>query len=363
MKYSLHHVDGLKFDLLPDSDEGQEYGVLFYDNKSKETLYQTVIKPNSWAKLNRRYLSDIHIIVKKGNKEVKRIKLLDEIRGKKVFINFESKALGDTIAWMPYCEEFRKFYNCKVVVSTFHNYLFEKEYKNIEFVGRGVVVHNIVGMYDIGWFYDREREPTSPNMIPLQQAASNILNLPHKEIVPEIDFIPSSRPIEGKYVCISTESTARLKYWDYWQDMIDFLNMKGYKVVEVSKGETPLNNLYPISDKSLKNVMNLISHSDFFMGLSSGLSWLAWALKKRVYMIANFSNADHEFTSNCVRITNTDVCHGCWNNPLFKFNRGDFYWCPEHEDTPMAFQCHKSITPDMVIKELVLRESIFYLNQ
>ena len=55
-------------------------------------------------------------------------------KGKKVFISFESSSLGDTISWVPYCEEFRKKHNCEVVVSTFKNFLFEKTYPNLKFV-------------------------------------------------------------------------------------------------------------------------------------------------------------------------------------------------------------------------------------
>jgi autotransporter strand-loop-strand O-heptosyltransferase len=98
--------------------------------------------------------------------------------------------------------------------------------------------------------------------------------------------------------------------------------------------------------------MNVIHHSEFFIGLSSGLSWLAWALEKHVVMISNFTEENHEFTSNTTRITNTNVCNGCWNNPMFKFDKGDWNWCPEHKDTIRQFECHKSITPQMVINKI-----------
>jgi autotransporter strand-loop-strand O-heptosyltransferase len=210
----------------------------------------------------------------------------------------------------------------------------------------------------LGWFFEVNREPVPPQTIPLQQAATNILNLPYREIIPEIDFSPSEKPIQGKYVAISTQSTAALKFWDYWQDLIDMLVARGYKVVEVSKDKTDYKNVEYVQDKSIPNVMNLIYHSEFYIGLSSGLSWLSWALHKRVYMIANFSLADHEFTTNCIRITDTSICHGCWNNPLFKFNRGDNLWCPEHEDTPQAFECHKKINATKVMKTIELNENL-----
>jgi len=69
-------------------------------------------------------------------------------------------------------------------------------------------------------------------------------------------------------------------------------------------------------------------------------------------MISNFTTPDHEFQSNCIRIVNKDVCNGCWNNPVFKFNKGDWNWCPEHEDTPRHFECHKSISMETVLEAI-----------
>ena len=101
-----------------------------------------------------------------------------------------------------------------------------------------------------------------------------------------------------------------------------------------------------ISDDSIDNTTNVIYHSEFVIGLSSGLSWLSWALGKHVVMISNFTEANHEFNINCTRITNPLVCNGCWNNPKFKFDKGDWYWCPEHKGTERQFECHKTISPE-----------------
>jgi hypothetical protein len=65
-------------------------------------------------------------------------------------------------------------------------------------------------------------------------------------------------------------------------------------------------------------------------------------------MIANFTEKEHEFNINTTRIVKTDVCHGCWNKPEHKFDKGDWFWCPEKKN----FECHISITGDMVINEV-----------
>jgi autotransporter strand-loop-strand O-heptosyltransferase len=126
----------------------------------------------------------------------------------------------------------------------------------------------------------------------------------------------------------------------------------GYKVINVSKEDNPFRNVTKIKDSSIENTINYIYHSEFFIGLSSGLSWLAWGLNKKIVMISNFTEENHEFTSNCFRVVNKNVCNGCWNKPDLKFDKGDWNWCPLHKNTPRHFECHKSITPGMVIKEI-----------
>jgi hypothetical protein len=356
--YKIHHVNGLYFELTGDGDKNREYDISFFDNQTKTNIYECKLKVGAWSRLDRKYLSDVSIIIRFDGRTIKQINFLDEIKGKRVFISFESKALGDTLAWIPYCAEFAKHYQCKVIVSSFKNFLFEKVYPELEFVDRGVSVPDLIGMFEIGWYWNKSKEPINPILIPLQQSASNILHLPYKELLPEIDHsFVKERPFEGKYVCISIHSTAKVKYWYYWQELIDGLKERGYKVVEISKEEEirdintkDLVGLEPFEDKSLENTMNTIYHCDYFVGLSSGLSWMSWALRKKVFMIANFTEPNHEFNINTIRIYDHSVCNSCWNKEIFRFNKGDWNWCPEHEDTPRHFECHKAITSDKVLK-------------
>jgi autotransporter strand-loop-strand O-heptosyltransferase len=267
-----------------------------------------------------------------------------------VYIAFDSSSLGDTIAWMPYVEEFRCLHNCEVIVSTFKNFLFEKEYPMLEFVEPGTVVNNIYAMYKLGWFYNEHKEPVLPNTIPLQQTATNILGLPYIEIKPRI--VNSRVCLSLKQVAIATNSTAGCKFWtrEAWQEVINYLHGEGYKVINTSLESNPFDNCQGLLDTSMTNTMTNIYNSRFFIGLSSGLSWLAWALDVPVIMISNFTDAHHEFA--CHRPVNTNVCHGCWNDPQYTFDKGDWDWCPVHKGTDRQFECQKSITPKMVIDEI-----------
>lgn len=329
----------------------KQYKVQFYDNGN--LIYNTELKPNMWTKLNRQYYTDWDIRVFDGDELI--YNYTPNFTNKRVFISFDSRSLGDSIAWIPYVLEFKKKHNCHVIVSTFWNKLFRHSYPELEFVEPGGTVHDLIAMYTIGWFYDTNKEPELPNTIPLQKAITNIIGLDFNEIKPNIDFVPSKRPFIEKYVTIANESTAGVKYWNNpngWRELIDYLTSKGYKVINVSKESDRMDGVTKLKDTSIESTMNCIHHSEFFIGLSSGLSWLSWAIGKHVVMISNFTEPDHEFTSNCTRITNPSVCNGCWNNPMFKFDKGDWNWCPEHKGTERQFECHKSITSQMVIDRI-----------
>jgi autotransporter strand-loop-strand O-heptosyltransferase len=347
----IYNVDGFYIELKSNTDKKYKVDILDGD----KIIYTSNLSSGMYSKLNRTYYTKWRVKIYDGDTLITDYNL--DLSGSRVFIVFESSSLGDTLAWMPYCEEFRKKHNCHVIVSSFMNSMFQDQYPEIEFVDRGVSVQNIKSLYRLGWFYDKDKEPEEPNTISLQKAATNILGLDFTEIRPKLSYTPGPRPIEEKYVTIGMSTTAGCKEWSNpngWQTLINHLNSLGYKVAVIQK-ESFLgieNVLDWTGDKPLQERMSQIYHSEFYIGLGSGLSWLAWAVNKHVVMISNFSEDGHEFTDNTTRITNPLVCNGCWNNPNFKFDKGDWYWCPEHKGTERQFECHKSITPEMVINQI-----------
>ena len=126
-----------------------------------------------------------------------------DLKDKKVLISFESKSLGDNLAWIPYVEKFMTERNCKVLCSTFFNGLFRNQYPKIEFVEPGSVISDIYALYRIGLFFtngpksftsidefDKERHPLNPIQQPLGKIASDILGLEYEEEVRKIIFTP-----------------------------------------------------------------------------------------------------------------------------------------------------------------------------
>lgn len=349
VNFNLNFVENPFLEIIGESNE--TFDVRFYDNE--ELIHQTNLKCNMWTKLNRQYYTKWRTEVRLNDKIIFNNNL--NLENKRVYIAIDSTSLGDNIAWMPYLEVFRKKHNCILIASTFKNKLFQNEYPNITFIEPGTVVNNIYAMYKIGWFYDTNKEPEIPNIIPLQKTATNILGLDFIEYKPRVTKPISNDKVEEKYITIAPHSTAGLKHWNNpngWQETIDFLISNGFKVVNISKEGCDLKGVENPSDYSLEKTINLINGCEFFIGLSSGLSWLSWALDKRVIMISNFTEDNHEFITNCSRVTNKSVCNSCWNNTNYKFDKGDWNWCPKYKNTKKQFECHTSITSDMVIDEI-----------
>jgi autotransporter strand-loop-strand O-heptosyltransferase len=197
-------------------------------------------------------------------------------------------------------------------------------------------------------------------------------------IRPVVSIPELLRPIKNKYIALGVHSTCQLKYWNHpngfksqgdstnWNELSAILRKHGYTPVTVEKDETygvpPFYNGVPSKSnkqigKTLLDAVNIINHSEFYIGLSSGMSWVAHALGKKVVMISNFTEDWNEFDlslDDYIRITNKSVCHGCWNkvNVDFEFNKNDWYWCPLHKDTERQFECHKSITVNDVMGKI-----------
>ena len=99
----------------------------------------------------------------------------------------------------------------------------------------------------------------------------------------------------------------------------------------------------------LQERIDLLYHADFFIGLSSGLSWVANGVGKPVIMISGFTLPFNEFKTP-YRLINYHVCNGCWNDTTVTFDHHDFEWCPRHKGTERQFECSRFITPDAVCR-------------
>ena len=289
---------------------------------------------------------------------------------KTVYIHLLSNSIGDTIASTPYVSEYQKKHGVNVIFNINDPYIFllNESYENIEFVGRNDVVE-----YDekisIDYVFNKS----------IQGGYAEQLGFENPPYIRPIVSIPELlRPIKNKYIALGVHSTCQIKYWNHpnglksqgdstnWNELSAILRKRGYTPVTVEKtdfyGVPPFYNGLPSKSnkqigKTLLDAVNIINHSEFYIGLSSGMSWIAHALGKKVVMISNFTEDWNEFDlslNDYIRITNKSVCHGCWNkvNVDFEFNKNDWYWCPLHKDTERQFECHKSISVNDVMEKI-----------
>lgn len=360
LQVNYHCVDGMFAEILGGDDS--KYDVHFVNKKTNDIVYSVELQKNNWAKVNTKYYVDWKVVVvNKRTNEMLEYEL--NLKNNRVFICMESKSLGDTLAWIPYVEEFRKKHDCKVVCSTFWNKFFKEEYPDIEFIEPGSEVHNLAALYRLGLFYtndniDFDRHPSSPIQQPLQKIASDILGLDYQELRPLIKQ-PNTSNIDSKQISIAIHSTSQAKYWNNplgWQTVVNWLNKRGYTVKLLSQeGDTFMGNNIPTGIVKhpagpIELVIEELKKSKAFIGIGSGLSWLSWSLNIPTVLISGFSYTWAEM-QDCIRIgAPKGKCEGCFNR--VKLDPGDWNWCPDHKGTPRQFECSREITADMVIREL-----------
>jgi autotransporter strand-loop-strand O-heptosyltransferase len=360
--YSIlnHYIINPYLEINGETDN--KLNVKFFDNN--QIIYDNDININSWVKMNKQYYTNWRVEVRENDELI--YTNTNDYRGKRVFISFGSKSLGDTLSWFPYVEEFRKKHGCDLIVSTFLNDLFKDQYPEIEFVEPGSVVYNISAQYNIGWYYIHEEgsedtldtnvHKTDFKHIPLQQCSSDILGLEYTEIRPKLK-LPNTP--KKKKVGIGVHSTAQAKYWNNptgWQEVVDYLRNLGYEVMIYSREEDGyMGNKHPygvtkFKGGSVQEVIDDLATCEFFIGLGSGLSWLAWACELPVVLISGFSEKWAETTLDTYRVINENVCHGCFN--WNRLDAGDWNWCPKHKGTEKQFECTKEISSEMVIEQI-----------
>ena len=339
-----------------------EYLVEFIDKKTDKILFKSNIGNNCWCKCNIEYFVDWKILIYENGKKWAEYDY--NANNKKIYVALDSRALGDTLAWFPYLDEFRKKHNCKLVASTFMNDFFSNEYPNIEFIKPGDTASDLYAMYCIGLFYNDDdsinlyKNPIDPKTVTLQKMCSDILGLEYTEIKPKLKRKNTSLE-KINQICIGVFGTAQSKFWNNptgWQDVVDWLNDKGYTVRLISKesddymGNKLPNGIVKHPNGPIELVMDELKKSKAFIGIGSGLSWLSWALDTPTVLVSGFSY-DWAEMQDCIRITAPKgKCEGCFNR--LRLNAGDWHWCPDHKGTDRQFECTKTITSEMVIKEL-----------
>ena len=340
----------------------KEYDITFYNQDTGSVIYRNTITNNCWAGSNIKYFVNWKIEVAEKKTGTIVFEHLMDLSKESVYVYFDSGALGDNLAWIGSVNQFQQKHNCKVYCFTFFNHLFREQYPNITFLddhNKTLAEKPFDYHYWVGWLKaDPDACPVDTMKVPLQKVSSSILGLDYREERAKISVNELEAELQNPYVCIGMQSTAQAKYWNYeggWNEIVKYLKEKNFDVVCVDKhgtfGAGDFMNQSPEGvihrhERTLDQTIATINGCEFFMGLGSGLSWLAWSLNKHVVLISGFSEPYSEFQIDCERIHNKDVCNSCYNRHTF--DPGKWDWCPDNND----FVCTKSITPDMVKKSI-----------
>jgi autotransporter strand-loop-strand O-heptosyltransferase len=360
-KVHFHFVKGPFVEIK--GSKSADYKIQFIDNKTGKIHFTSNIKNNCWCRCSIEYFVEWKIVIYENDKLW--YESIYNASDKRVYIAFDSRALGDSLAWFPYVDEFRKKHNCKVITSTFMNDMFIGQYPDIEFVTPGSSVTDLYAMYSVGLFYNEDstinglKNPNNFREQTMQKMCSDILGIEYTEIKPKVKQRNVNIDNDLKQVCIGVFGTAQSKFWNNptgWQDVVDWLNNRGYTVKLLSKeNDDYMGNRYPNGivkhpNGPIELVMDEMKKSKAFIGIGSGLSWLSWALDVPTVLISGFSY-DWAEMQECYRVTSPKgKCEGCFNR--LRLNAGDWNWCPDHKGTERQFECTKSITSEMVINEL-----------
>jgi autotransporter strand-loop-strand O-heptosyltransferase len=293
-----------------------------------------------------------------------------------VLIQFPIGTLGDILAWFPAAAHFASEHGCRLTcaMSGLIIPLLRDAYPSIRFVTHEEVVasklrETAYATYCLGLFFDDAEnvfQPTDFRHVGLHRTASYILGIDPVEEAPRLALPDESRPIAEPYVCIAVQSSSACKLWNNpygWREVVAFLKSKGYRVVCIDQkpvhGTGLLWNHIPhgvedeTGDQPLTERARWLRHAEFFVGLSSGLSWLAWAAGCKVVLISGFTHPTNEFDTPH-RVINWHACNSCWNDPRVRFDHKDFLWCPRHAGTARQFECTRLITAEQVI-QVILR--------
>jgi autotransporter strand-loop-strand O-heptosyltransferase len=283
-----------------------------------------------------------------------------------VLIQFPVGTLGDVVAWFPYAVRFAEVHDCRLTCTMSEHIipLFRDAYPHITFIPHDKVrPETFYATYCLGLFFDDNDNTWQPcdfRHVGLHRTAGYILGVDPTEQAPTLALPDESRPIQEPYVCIATQSTTQAKYWNNptgWHEVIAFLKQAGYRVICIDQrpvhGGGLVWNHIPhgaedeTGDRPLVERARWLRHAAAFIGLSSGLSWLAWSTGVPVVLISGMTHPTNEFATP-YRIINYHACNSCWNDPRIRFDHKDFLWCPRNAGTPRQFQCTRLITADHV---------------
>ena len=366
-------VGGIRFDfncvLRVSFPEDGEYRLLFRDLDSGLVLYCMDAGPGTTVGSVKRYFTRFGVEIYRRDSLSRPVFAHGlDLRDRDVLLQIPQGALGDAIAWFSYAERFGRKHGCRLHVAMQPEIadLFRGQYPQITFVTMdGAAEMRPYATYRLGLFFggNTDDQPSDFRAAGLHRTAGLILGLEGGELAdipPRVD-LSAPRRIPQPYAVIAAQASSQCKCWNNpsgWREAIQHLKSRGLRVLCIDRfaeyGSGFVCNRIPwgcedfTGDLPLQERIDLMKDAEVFVGLSSGLSWLAWCCKVPVVMISGFTDPVNEFATP-YRVQNPRACHGCWNDMRCEFDHSDFLWCPRKEKPEDKFECTRAITAKMAI--------------
>lgn len=378
-------VEGIRFDfndgLRVRFPESGEYRCVFTDLDTGCLLYSMDVAPGcTVASVKKFYIRFGLEIYRKDQLKEPIFRHELNLAGKEVMIQLPVGALGDTVAWFSYVERFQRQHGCKLTVSmaSYMADLFRDQYPEIRFVSKDEAVKLApYATYNLGLFFggDVNHQPFDFRQVGLHRTAGHILGVADLSDIPPRVNLSAPRRITEPYVVIASQASSQCKYWNNpsgWREVVGELKKRGYRVLCIDRmpeyGMDYIWNHIPYGcedftgDKPLQERIDIIKDAAMFIGLTSGLSWIAWCCRVPVILISGFTDPVNEFATP-YRVQNFTVCHGCWNDMRCEFKHKEFLWCPRAKSDSGKFECTKAITAKMVIDKIGMAEKNLEKNR
>ena len=277
----------MRGDIFPDYHIGNEelnMIVKFFDMDSQTPdvpVSQNTLRPGYWCRAGRKWFTRWRVTVEdQYTGQVCFEYKLDSLKGMNVLVH-SVFGLGDTLAWFPYTEEFRKKHDCNIFYHGGYSHWLRDKYPEINFIDKGNPSPKCHLGYELGWNhmyhahndlkayepfnkhfqFPNDGAPRNYQTIPLQASAADTLGIEYTGYLRTHITEPQRRderyrPIKEKYVTICTQSTTQAKYWNYgwdyekmwtpeththihhgdgWHRIIEYLDTIGYKVVVINQ--------------------------------------------------------------------------------------------------------------------------------
>lgn len=258
--------------------------------------------------------------------------------------------LGDCIAYFSQVIPFVELRKCKarIYAQQWFIDIFKPSYSNFEFVTlqQEESMSQPYATYYLGLFHDpamtRFWQKVSFKQKGLQHQAAHILGLPdHFDPNPPMVECTAGSQIDGDYIVIASGGSKACKVWNNplgWDAVISWAKQCGYKVVCIDQAKVigtpgmfysrPEGCIDLIGDIPLQDRINTIANAKAFIGMASGLAWLAWCCNVPVVMISGFSRPSAEFYTPYRVYNEYCECLDCWGDENIIFHMHTWEWCP-----------------------------------